>query len=569
MCLAVAVAQAGGAPITVVDTSKVFGRAKQYLMVVEGHMAKDRLDSAMRWSFVLRDILEPYPEHPLYMKATLQYAEILRNSGRQRDAVRAMIQGVRVATHKEPLAQAYNQMAGLYYELGYSDSAYYFVDLSIKNTVRGKSNLTFRNVWMLGALDRSTGRYTEAIRHLQEALRTMPAEELANRNVILNHLGQCYLALGKKKEALDTLQYAYEDSKQNGTVSQQAFVARVYFVAAAKLDAFEETLFMQVLGYQDTLHKYQQASNIALLETREELSAQREKNVALTLKANAQAEQQRLLVFGGIGVLFISGLLFGFYLTARRQKEKIEDQNVILSAQQEELKSKQEDLEQLNASKDALLSVVSHDVRGPLITLGATLQLLAQGHLSDEETKVVLQGLAERVRDTETLLNDVLLWTKGNMLGLLAEDVLLNPVDIMEEVLVQSRPLLQTNHVEVEVLGTPVPFYGDPGLIKVVFRNILANAIRHGAKPGVVTIHYVSNETEAGFCVKDKGKGMPQELVERLMASRVEVGLPNRSMLSLGGLGLVLVKDFTHRQKGRLDVTSSKEGTCLKVWMRR
>jgi len=569
MCLAGAVAQAGDAPIPVVDTSKAFGRAQRYLMVVEGHMAKDRLDSAMRWSYVVREMLEPYPEHPLYMKATLQYAEILRNLGRQREAVHAMIHAVREATHKEPLAQAYNRMAGIYYELGYTDSAYYFADLSIKNTVSGQANLTFRNEWMLGALDRSLGRYQEAIRHLQQALRTMPTEELANRNIILNHLGQCYMGLGKKKEALDTLHFAFVDSKQNGTVSQQAFAARAYFVAVAKLDAFEETLFMQVLAYQDSLHKYQQASNIALLETREELSTQREKNVALTLKANAQAEQQRLLVFGGIGVLFISGLLFGFYITARRQKDKIEDQNIILSAQQEELKSKQEDLEQLNASKDALLSVVSHDVRGPLITLGTTLQLLAQGHLSDEETKMVLQGLAERVRDTETLLNDVLLWTKGNMQGLLAEDGLLNPVDIVEEVLVQSRPLLQTNHVEVEVLGTPVPFYGDAGLLKVVVRNILTNAIRHGAKPGVVTIHYVSSETEAGICVQDRGKGMPQELVERLTAPQLEVSLPNRSMLSLGGLGLVLVKDFVYRQKGRLDATSSKKGTRLTVWMRR
>jgi two-component system CheB/CheR fusion protein len=155
------------------------------------------------------------------------------------------------------------------------------------------------------------------------------------------------------------------------------------------------------------------------------------------------------------------------------------------------------------------------------------------------------------------------------MQGLFTQQELINPTEVVEEVLVQSRPLLETNHVTALVEGVPVPFYGDQGLIKVVVRNILTNAIRHGARPGQVTLLYLSNDSEAGIAVQDQGQGMPLELVTRLTETQSEKILPTRAMLSLGGLGLVFLKDFVNRQQGRIHVTATKSGTRVEVWFKR
>jgi len=564
-CVAKSLQKKGGpaTPLTRAEIETSLEKARVF--VSNGH-----LDSAMRLTYSLRQELAQSPEDPLFMQISLQEAEIMRMLHRYREGISIILAAVAHSTHKQDLARAYNRMASQYYELGFIDSAQYFTELSENSRLPKQTNLEYRNIWMQGVLDIAQGKFKAGATGLEKALAIMPDSDLDNQSMILSHLGGAYNQLGQPEKALAILASALDMAKQYGNIAQKAHVSRMYFsqLMGLKNRPVENTVFDQMLGYQDSLLINQQASNVALYEAREELSKQRENITALIIQAQAEKERRRLMVLTSLGLLVVVVLILLFYGTARRQRRFILEQNKVLSGQQQELESRQRELELLNNSKDALLSVVSHDVRGPLLTLGTTLQLLAQGHLSEQETKTIVQGLAERVHDTETLLNDVLLWTKGNMQGLHTQEENLEPASLLAQVLVQVRPLLQTNRVTVRQEGVATPFVGDEGLAKVVVRNLLTNAIRHGAKHGTVTVRFVQAGHEAGIEIEDQGKGMPTELVRRLEAQEAEAPLPTRAMLSLGGLGLVLVKDFVSRQHGRISVVASPAGTKVAVWFK-
>lgn len=552
-----------------VDTAALFAQVRSLLERSHQFQEQNLYDSAMHASARAQAYMADFKDHPLNLEAELGYADMLRTLGRNKEATQVLYQALPHVPQGSWQARFYNRLAGIYYELPNNDSALYYARKAIALTPPNQLALQFRNEWLLGAIYRTYERYEEASEHLRRALWLIPERELENRNVILTHLGATLEMQGRLPAALDTLELALSEARAHGTLAQREFASRSLFAALLRAGRTRDAnaMFRQYILIHDSLRDVQKELNIALLEAREEIAKQQAVNLALADEAQEERNRLRLLTVGGIAALLLAGLMAAFYLTARRQKRLILSQNEILHLQQAELETKKTTLEDLNASKDALLSVVSHDVRGPLLTLGSTLQLLAEGHLSEDETRHVLEGLAERVRDTETLLNDVLLWTKGNMQGLHVQAEALDPYPLIQEVLVQVRPLLQANRARAVVEGESTPLVADNGLLKVVLRNLLTNAIRHGSKDSVVTIRFQKTLDEAGISIIDQGPGMPAPLVQRLTMPTA-ANLPTREMLSLGGLGLVLVKDFVLRQHGRIEVDSSHKGTTVTVWLR-
>ena len=385
-----------GASAQVADSATVLPILRAQVAQAQRYLNAGKMDSAVALTYIVRQKLEAYPENPLYIQASIQYAEVMRNLHRFKEGLSCLSYALTHCSRRQDMAQAYNRMAGLYYEAGLNDSATYYTNLS-KEAARDEiPNLGYKNAWMLGALALGANKPQEAVQKLEEALKQLPDEEISNRNSIMAHLGTAYLKLGQTNKGDQMLANALKDAKQHGSIAQQAYAANLVFQEQVHLaqNPLAHSAFKHFLTLNDSVLKSQQASNIALYETRDELSRQRERNAQLLVKAHQEEEERRLVSFGAIASLVIAVLILLFYMVAQRQKKLIEAQNQVLSATQIQLEERKQELEQLNSSKDALLSVVSHDVRGPLLTLGTSLQLLAQGHLTEDETNLVIKGLA-------------------------------------------------------------------------------------------------------------------------------------------------------------------------------
>ena len=115
---------------------------------------------------------------------------------------------------------------------------------------------------------------------------------------------------------------------------------------------------------------------------------------------------------------------------------------------------------------------------------------------------------------------------------------------------------------EIEVTVAPeVPAVtGDPVAMELAFRNLIGNAVRHGAAGKWIGISAARCQEGVEFRVSDHGPGIPVAERERIFEPFYR-GEQTRGLRVPGtGLGLSLVKNTVERCKGTVEVLSSASG---------
>jgi two-component system, sensor histidine kinase and response regulator len=109
----------------------------------------------------------------------------------------------------------------------------------------------------------------------------------------------------------------------------------------------------------------------------------------------------------------------------------------------------------------------------------------------------------------------------------------------------------------------PVKAYADSEMIKLVFRNLISNAIKFTAIGDKVTLSATSDGEYVTIAVKDTGHGIAEENQQKLFQAGdyTTFGTANEKGT---GLGLALCKDFIESNHGKLWVESKeKEGSTF------
>jgi two-component system sensor histidine kinase BaeS len=113
--------------------------------------------------------------------------------------------------------------------------------------------------------------------------------------------------------------------------------------------------------------------------------------------------------------------------------------------------------------------------------------------------------------------------------------------------------------VRVEAPGH-VGVVGDPAALGRVFRNLLANALRHSPETGEVRIVVTRNGTMAEVAVLDQGKGFPDQLKDHVFERFVRAD-DSRNRESGGtGLGLAIAKGIVEAHHGTIAVEDGPGG---------
>ena len=101
---------------------------------------------------------------------------------------------------------------------------------------------------------------------------------------------------------------------------------------------------------------------------------------------------------------------------------------------------------------------------------------------------------------------------------------------------------------------------GDPVALELVFRNLIGNAVRHGAGGKWIGVSAARFDDGVEIRVCDRGPGIPETERERIFEPFYR-GEQTRSQRVQGtGLGLSLVKTTVERQKGAVEVHNSPGG---------
>ena len=238
-----------------------------------------------------------------------------------------------------------------------------------------------------------------------------------------------------------------------------------------------------------------------------------------------------------------------------------------------QLKSNKESLEELNATKDKLFSVIGHDLKSPINNI-ISLAKLANNKPQDYTNEKILEFnklILQSAESASSLLEDLLTWSQSQSKIVDVRTIKIDLHTIAEEILHFNSQIALQKKISLKNMIPKGSFLNaDYEMIVTIFRNLISNALKYTNENGEVSVHYKKSKTQDIISIKDNGIGMSEKQLEGLFKVGENISVPGTSGEKGTGLGLLICKDFIEKNNGEITVESSEgEGTTFHLKFRK
>lgn len=478
----------------------------------------------------------------------------------------------------------------------YDDAlGYYQQSLSIKKLI-GDSLSYAKTLNNIGNVYGWLGQNQEAVRYLEQSIAIKRRiDQTGSLASSLTNLGIAYKDLEQYDKALacyhESLKIDQQLGKQEGVLATANNIAKV-FIQLAQLDSALQyatqahTLAVAInakermLQTTNTLYKiyelkkeYQLAlsyllrhnelkeeifnkeksQQISELETRYETEKkelaikklQQEKQVQSLEIQQAQTQQ---LIYLLILLLIVLLGIVGVYLYRNKIKT-----NRLLSAQNSQLT-------QLNATKDKLFTIVSHDLKNPLSAFRSITETLSQ-HMNDmspKEVQFFIDEIYQSSQQLNDLLHNLLQWASSQTGSLRYEPEVFPLYQTIEKCI--SHLHAQANEKSIALQNQVPPkaeVYADRKMIQTIIRNLISNAIKFTPNGGNITLIAEPIDNYLAISVIDTGIGIFEEDLGVLFRVDADIQAVGTSPEKGTGIGLILCKELAELNHCKFRVTST------------
>ncbi|WP_370088914.1 ATP-binding protein [Ekhidna sp.] len=412
--------------------------------------------------------------------------------------------------HLSPIL--YSNMAETYLKQGKLDIADSLLELTHTTSKKYDIKRTSLIANQLKAeLERKKGDAAHALEHA--ILASEMATEMGVKELIYissKTLANCYGDLGEYQKAYENqIRYeVYKDSVQNAQVRNE----------------------LELLAY------YQRLFRLRVLEEKNQIST--------TL-----AEQRQFIIQGLVVALVIAAVLITIIVLVVR-----------------EIGRQKKELEKLNAFKTKIFAIVSHDLKSPIQSVSSVIEMFNQKLISKEEIEPHLPEVREKTSNLLNLLNNIFQWAEGQMEGenLQRETFELNYVII--ELEDELRERLEEKKIElVYDRNSTISLHSNRGIVRILLRNLLVNAIKFSNKNSKVEISAVKGDQVTVIEVIDQGVGISEEMQESIFTGGL-TSTDGTAGETGNGLGLALCFDFVKGLGGKMEVESELgKGSVFRV----
>jgi ligand-binding sensor domain-containing protein/signal transduction histidine kinase len=243
------------------------------------------------------------------------------------------------------------------------------------------------------------------------------------------------------------------------------------------------------------------------------------------------------------------------------RQQQIEEQAETLLAQKLELEHFNEELHELNATKDKFFSIIAHDIKNPFNTILGFAELLIHNFSkwTDEKKLQIIQVIFDSSQGLFELLENLLQWSRSQR-GLIEFDPIVTDLNQQINVAISLlKDSAEAKKIEIipDFQDNDIVLTADLRMLDTIFRNILSNGIKFTPTGGNVRI---TTKIENNFAVasfNDSGVGMSEEVISRLFRIDVHHTSTGTNEEKGTGLGLILVKEFITKHGGKIEVQSA------------
>ncbi|WP_276360594.1 histidine kinase N-terminal 7TM domain-containing protein [Daejeonella sp. H1SJ63] len=232
------------------------------------------------------------------------------------------------------------------------------------------------------------------------------------------------------------------------------------------------------------------------------------------------------------------------------------------------IRTQSEQLQATNKLKDRLFSIISHDLRGPLINLNDIIKLLNEGAISDEEFHAFIPVLSRNIGYTTGLLENLLFWSRSQLQGEMINPVHFNLKEVCDNILHLFENAIAEKMLKVENnIDESCIVYADKDMIQLVMRNLISNAAKFSKRGGSIILSSGTEGEYSVICCRDTGVGISEANQKKLFEQETFT-TPGTENEQGTGLGLLLCKDFVEKNGGTIRVESElNKGSkfCIKI----
>jgi signal transduction histidine kinase len=225
----------------------------------------------------------------------------------------------------------------------------------------------------------------------------------------------------------------------------------------------------------------------------------------------------------------------------------------------QQLEQRTADLEVANRELEAFAYSTSHDLRAPVRHMLGFTELLhkhAQSNL-DEKSRRYVGIILDAAKKMGTLIDDLLAFSRIGRVE--SQETTVNLGQLVQEVLEQMRPDTSGRNISWRVGQLP-SLYGDRSMLRLVFVNLIANAIKFTRPRQTAEIEVGSFDDPRGLIlfVKDNGVGFDMQYSSKLF--RVFQRLHVTEEFEGTGIGLATAQRIVHRHGGAMWAEGAVDG---------
>jgi signal transduction histidine kinase len=298
--------------------------------------------------------------------------------------------------------------------------------------------------------------------------------------------------------------------------------------------------------WKDSLNNQNKVWAVAAFEKKFAV-AQKEKKITVLEVANKLKKTQR-------DGLFYSAILLLILLTAGVYfyGQKVKNSKIILA--------QKEKLDQLNATKDTLFSIVSHDLRSSVNALKTSNSKLLENLNTKNYSELdqLLKSNSAIANSTYNLLDNLLNWALLQTKQLYFQKESVHLFSIIQQIEYNYTPLLLDKQIRFEnTVPKNLFIFVDLDSLKIILRNIVDNAIKFSPENSKITIY--AQEGKDDHCqlvIEDKGLGIEETSRLELLKDSELLSKKSNSEIIGTGLGMQLCKSMLKKNNGFLAIES-------------
>ena len=221
-------------------------------------------------------------------------------------------------------------------------------------------------------------------------------------------------------------------------------------------------------------------------------------------------------------------------------------------------------LRELEKMRDDLMKMIVHDLKTPLTSVLATMEMLLEGDFGEvgEGPRKAVGDAEAKAEDLLALINDLLEVSRLEEAELALDLQPLAPEALLTEVEHEWAVRFQQEGAQsrIEVTDDAPVFEADKALLKRVVNNLIQNAVTHSASAVKIELKARRDGEGVLFTVADNGPGIPSQYHEVIFRKFERVKTQGVPRTRSSGLGLAFCKLAIDAHGGRIWVQSAGDG---------